>query len=87
MLLLRHSWPLSSEGELQSHKVKSYKREVALLLFIGLGWVVFTGDIEMVKVLVWPVFTFALGAFGLDSYAKQIKDTAGSYSTNGDSRL
>ena len=66
---------------------KSYKREVAVLLLVGLGWVVFTGNITMVEVLVWPVFAFATAAFGLDSYAKQIKDNTGSYSTDGDPSL
>ena len=66
---------------------KSYKREVAVLLLVGLGWVVFTGNIAMVEVLVWPVFAFATAAFGLDSYAKQIKDNTGSYSTDGDTSL
>lgn len=53
---------------------KTYKREMALILFLGLAYVVFTGDIAMVKVLVWPVFAFGMGAFGLDGYAKQIQD-------------
>lgn len=66
---------------------KSYKRETAAILFFCLGWVVFIGDIEMVKILVWPIFTFGLAAFGLDSYAKQIKDTIGSYNTGGDTSL
>jgi len=66
---------------------KSYKREAAALLLVGLAYVVFTGNIPMVEVIVWPVFTFAMAAFGLDSYAKQIKDKVGSYSTTGDTSV
>ena len=66
---------------------KSYKREVAVILMLGLGWVVYSGNLAMVEVLVWPVFAFATAAFGLDSYAKQIKDNTGSYSTDGDASL
>ena len=68
-------------------KNKSFKREVAVLLLIGFCWVVYQGDTEMVKVLVWPTFTFAAAAFGLDSYAKQVKTSAGTYTTDGDPSL
>lgn len=66
---------------------KTFKREIAIALLIGLGYVVYIDDIEMVKVLVWPVFSFAAAAFGLDSYAKQVKNSVGSYSTDGDPKL
>lgn len=66
---------------------KTYKREAAIALLLGLSYVVYTGDIEMVKVLIWPVFAFATAAFGLDSYAKQVKNDSGDYSTDGDPRL
>ena len=49
---------------------KTLKREVATALLAGLGYVVYTGDVEMVKVLVWPVFSFAGLAFGMDWYGK-----------------
>jgi len=67
----------------ENKKKKSYKREVAVVLLAGFCWVVYQGDVEMVKVLVWPTFTFAAAAFGLDSYAKQVKNSAGSYTTSG----
>lgn len=50
--------------------MKTYKREVALALLAGLGYVVFTGDHQMAEVLVWPVFTFAALSFGLDWWGK-----------------
>jgi len=68
-------------------KTKTYKRELSVILLAGLCWVVYQGDIEMVKVLVWPTFTFAAAAFGLDSYAKQVKTSAGTYTTDGDPSL
>ena len=49
---------------------KTYKREVAIGLLTGLGYVVFTGDHQMAEVLVWPVFTFAALSFGLDWWGK-----------------
>jgi hypothetical protein len=49
---------------------KTYKREVALALLAGLGYVIYTGDHQMAEVLVWPVFTFAALSFGLDWWGK-----------------
>lgn len=59
-------------------KEKTFKREFAVSICIGLGFVVYSGDIEMVKALIWPVTMFTLGAFGMDSYAKQINPRASS---------
>lgn len=50
---------------------KTYKREVAAVLLLALGYTVWTGDHEMVSTLVWPVMTFAGAAFGLDAVVKQ----------------
>jgi len=36
---------------------------------------------------VWPIFAFAMAAFGLDGYAKQIKDKSGSISTTSDTSV
>ena len=49
---------------------KTWKREVAVVMLLGLGYVVYTENIEMVQVLVWPIATFAGAAFGLDVYSK-----------------
>lgn len=65
-------------------KIKTWKRELAVALIVGLCVVVYFDNLEMVKVLVWPVFTFAAAAFGLDSYAKQVQNSAGTYNTDGD---
>jgi hypothetical protein len=64
---------------------KSYKREVAVALFTVFGYVVYTGNIEMAGVIVWPIFAYGMAAFGMDGYAKQIQNNTGSYSTDGDS--
>lgn len=46
-------------------KPKTYSREIAVCLFIWLGYLTYEpANIEMVKVLVWPIFTFNLFAFG-----------------------
>jgi hypothetical protein len=55
-------WPME--------KNKTWKRETAFLMLLGLAYVVSTGDVSMVEVLVWPIFSFAGLAFGLDVYAK-----------------
>ena len=52
--------------------VKTYKREVACVLLLCLGYVVYTGNVEMVNALVWPIVGFAAGAFGLDAF-KQLR--------------
>jgi ribosomal protein S19 len=54
-------------------KTKTWKREVAVLLLIGLGYVVYIGDHEMAGIIVWPIMGFAAGAFGLDSFSKQLR--------------
>ncbi len=61
-------------------KSKTFKREVGVGLMLGFCYVVYTGDHEMVKVLVWPVFSFAALAFGMDWYGKvgsSPRDTSG----------
>lgn len=67
--------------------MKTYKREVAIALLLGMAYVVSTGDVGMVQAIIWPVFAFVMGAFGMDSYAKQVKDGSGSDDTDGDSQL
>jgi hypothetical protein len=52
---------------------KTYKREIACALILGLSGVVYVGDIEMAKVLVWPIIGFAAAAFGLDAVGGQWK--------------
>lgn len=52
---------------------KTYKRELAIGLLIFLGYVVETKGAEIVELLVWPVFTFAGLAFGLDWGYKQLQ--------------
>ena len=59
------------KGNLSNKRHKTYKREVAFLMILGLGGLVFTGDVEMVKVMVWPIIGFAAAAFGLDAVGSQ----------------
>lgn len=57
---------------------KTYKREVsggmlAFLAAISIAGIWLPGAFEVSKSLGVPIFMFAGGAFGLDSYARQIK--------------
>ena len=51
---------------------KTYKREVASVLLLSLVPAYIFGGVELVGVLVWPIFGFATAAYGLDSVAKQV---------------
>jgi hypothetical protein len=51
-------------------KQKTYKRELACVLLIWLGYIVETKDAEVLSLVVWPIFTLTAGAFGIDWYAK-----------------
>lgn len=53
-------------------ETKTYKREVAFLLLLGLAYVVYTDNLEMVNAIIWPVMGFAAAAFGLDA-VKQLR--------------
>jgi hypothetical protein len=50
--------------------MKTYKREIAVALLVWLAYVVEIKDVSLVEVLVWPIFTFAALAFGLDWFGK-----------------
>lgn len=53
---------------------KTWKRELATLMFFWVGVLSYDIDnLEMVKVLVWPVAAFGAGAFGLDAMSKQLQ--------------
>lgn len=47
---------------------KTYKREVATALLGFFCFVVWGGNVVMVETIMWPIFTFASVAFGLDVY-------------------
>lgn len=51
-------------------KPKTYKREIAILLFVWLIYLVETKDVSVVEILVWPIFTFSALAFGMDWFGK-----------------
>jgi hypothetical protein len=58
---------------MQSKKTKAnktYKRELAIALLIWFGYLVEVKDIELVEILVWPVFTYSALAFGIDWWGK-----------------
>lgn len=53
---------------------KTFKRELAVALLIWLGYVVEVKDVQIVEVLVWPIFAFVGAAFSLDVYSKRLWD-------------
>lgn len=48
---------------------KTYKRELALVLFIWLAYLVETKEPEVLEILAFPIFTFGALAFGLQWYS------------------
>ena len=48
---------------------KTYKRELAVIFFIWLVYLVETKDIEVVKVLSFPIFTYIALAMGMSWYS------------------
>lgn len=55
--------------------MKTYKRELAVVMLVWLAYVVEVKDPSLVEVLVWPVFTYVMAAFGFDQYAKLQQNT------------
>lgn len=51
-------------------KNKTWKRELAVVLLLWFAYLVETKDENLIKVLVWPVFTYSALAFGIDWYGK-----------------
>lgn len=49
---------------------KTWKREISLALLVWLGYIAETKSVEIIQVLVWPIFSFSALSFGLDWYAK-----------------
>ena len=48
---------------------KSYKREVAFLLFVWLVYLVETKEPELVQILTFPIFTYIALAMGMSWYS------------------
>src|SRR6056297_1087771 len=48
---------------------KTYKRDVAFLLFIWLVYLVETKEPELVKILAFPIFTYIALAMGMSWYS------------------
>ena len=56
---------MKTETTEKTKEKKTYKREVASALLLGLGYLAFTDKLEMVNAVVWPIMGFAAGAFGI----------------------
>jgi hypothetical protein len=50
--------------------MKTYKRELAAILLVWFTYVVEVKDVNLIEILVWPVFTFVALSFGLDWWGK-----------------
>ncbi len=59
----------SKETKSSTTTGKSYKRELAVALFLWLGYIVETKEPEVVTILAFPIFTFGALAFGLQWYS------------------
>jgi len=53
-------------------RVKTYKRELAIALLVFWGYCVVTLSPETTTAITPWVFLYVLGAFGMDSFAKQV---------------
>lgn len=51
---------------------KTYKRELAVVLLLWLGYLVEFKEPGLVEIVIFPLFAYVMGAFGLDAYAKQL---------------
>ena len=54
-------------------RVKTYKRELAVALLVFWGYCVVTLSPDTTTAITPWVFLYVLGAFGMDSYAKQVQ--------------
>lgn len=54
-------------------KNKTYKRELAIALLVFWGYCVVTLSVDTTTAITPWVFLYVLGAFGMDSYAKQVR--------------
>ena len=63
---------------------KTYKRELAFLLFVWLVYLVETKEPELVKILAFPIFTYIALAMGMSWYSPNggLLTGRGSQSTN-----
>ena len=50
--------------------MKSFKRELAIGLIVWLVYIVEVKDVQIIEILVWPIFSYVTAAFGLDAYGK-----------------
>jgi hypothetical protein len=51
--------------------MKTYKREVAVLVLVYLGYIGLYGRVEVLEVLAWPLMLFIGASFGMDWAGKQ----------------
>lgn len=50
--------------------MKTFKRELGIGLIVWLVYIVEVKDVQILEILVWPIFSYVTAAFGLDAYGK-----------------
>lgn len=51
---------------------KTYKRELSVILLLYLMYLGYIDNYRILEIMVWPFMLFVGGAFGLESYSRQI---------------
>ncbi len=50
--------------------MKTFKRELAVILLVWLVYIVETKDDNIIEILSWPIFSYVTAAFLGDAYSK-----------------
>lgn len=62
---------------MESKPKKTFKRETAWAFLVIIGYIVFTENVELLKVVIWPFMLFIATAYGMDWASKQTDFTRG----------
>ena len=58
---------------------KSWGREIGLLMLLHLGYLSIWGDVEAMKLLVWPYMSFTFWAYGIVKNVESLNTLITSY--------
>lgn len=50
---------------------KTWKRETAWSMLLFCAYTAFIGNVEILEIIIWPIFLFVAAAFGMDWSSKQ----------------
>ena len=57
------------------NRSKTFKREYAFIFVLILTYEIYIGNLEMVKVIIWPMLSFVAASAGLHIYGESTKTT------------